>query len=81
MEIFSRMPGSQNVPLFGHGHMGIYFGHIDGAVAQHFLDIADIDIGFQKACGKGMSEHVRGNMQADGSKGGIFSDHSADGLV
>ena len=75
------MPGSQNVPLFGHSHMGIDFSYIDGAVSQHFLDVADVNICFQKACGEGMAEHVRGNMQTDGSKGGIFSDHSADRLV
>lgn len=52
----------KNVPLFGCGHMSIDFRNINGAVAQHFLNIPDIYIRLQQAGGEGMAEHMRGDM-------------------
>ena len=73
-------PG-QNIPLLGHCHVGIDFCNVDGAVPQHFLNVADIHIGFQQAGGKGMAEHMGRNMLLNGGQGGIFVDNSPDRLV
>lgn len=54
MEIIPRMFFRKYVPLFGHGDVGIDFRNVNGAVPKYFLDIADIDVGLQQACGKGM---------------------------
>ena len=62
MEFFSRMFCCQNIHLFCHRYMGIYLRNVNRAVPKHFLDIADIHICFQQACGEGMAEHMRGNM-------------------
>ena len=62
MEIFSWMFCCQNIPLFRHCNMGIDFRDIDGAMPKHFLDIADVYICFQQACGEGMPEHMWGDM-------------------
>ena len=48
---------------------------------QHPLDIPDIHILFQQQCGKGVAEHVGGDVEGDGGQAGIFVDHKADGLV
>lgn len=65
MKIFSRMFCRKDIPLFGHGNMGVDFRDVNGTMAKHFLDITDIDICFQKAGGKCMAEHVRGDMQVN----------------
>lgn len=46
MELFSRMFCCQNIHLFRHRNMGIYFRNIDRTVSKHFLDVADIYICF-----------------------------------
>ena len=71
----------KNVPLFGHCHMSIDFRNVDGAVSQHFLNVADVHIGFQETGGKSMAEHVGSNMLVNRSKRSIFVDNSPDGLV
>lgn len=71
----------QYVSLLCHGYMGIYLGNSDRAMSQHFLNIPDIHIRLQKACGKGMAEHMGCDMQFNGGKFGVFIDHSSDGLV
>lgn len=62
MEVLSGMLCCQDVPLLGHRNMGIDFSDIDRAVSKHFLDITDVNIGLQQACGKGMPEHMWGDM-------------------
>lgn len=67
--------------MFGHRDMGIDFRNVDGAVSQHFLNIADIDISFQQTCGKGVPEHMRSDMQVYRCKRGILVDNTAYGLI
>ena len=81
MKIFSWVFGCKNIPLFGHGNMGVYFGDIDGTMSQHFLNIADIHICFQKAGGEGVPQHMGCDMQFYGGKGSVFVDRSADRLI
>mgnify|MGYP004459755497 FL=1 len=50
-------------------------------MAEHLLNVADIDVGFEEAGGEGMAEHVRGDVQVDGGEGAIFVYHAAHGLV
>ena len=38
----------QDILLLGIGDVGIYFGGADGTVPQHFLNITNINILFQK---------------------------------
>lgn len=45
-EILPRMLVHQNVPLLCRGDMGVDFRDVDGTVTKHFLDVADIHIGF-----------------------------------
>lgn len=45
-EILPRMLVHQNVPLLCCGNMGVDFRDVDRTVPQHFLDVADIHIGF-----------------------------------
>lgn len=45
-EILPRMLVHQNVPLLCCGNMGVDFRDVDGTVTKHFLDVADIHIGF-----------------------------------
>ena len=71
----------QDRPLLCDSNVRIYFGDMDGAVTEHFLDVADVDVGFEEACGEGMAEHVRGDMEVDGGEGAVFVNHAADGLV
>ncbi len=42
--------------------MSIDFRNVDGAVSQHFLNVADVHIGFQETGGKSMAEHVWRDM-------------------
>lgn len=72
---------SKDIPLFRHRHMGINLCNINRAVPKHFLDIPDINIRFQKACCKGMAEHVGRDMQIYGGKGGVLVYHPAHGLI
>lgn len=45
-EILPRMLVHQNVPLLCGGNMGVDFRDVDGTVTKHFLDVADVHIGF-----------------------------------
>lgn len=45
-EILPRMLVHQNIPLLCRGDMGVDFRDVDGTVTEHFLDVADIHIGF-----------------------------------
>lgn len=60
--------------------MCINFRDMDGAVSKHFLDIADIDIGFKQAGCEGMTEHMRCDMQINSGEATVFVDHFADRL-
>ena len=71
----------QNILLLRIRHMGIDFRCTDGAMPQHLLDIPDINVLFQQQGGKGMTEHVWGNMLFDAGKGSIVLYHEAHGLV
>ena len=44
--LLPRMLVHQNVPLLCRGDMGVDFCDVDGTVTKHFLDVADIHIGF-----------------------------------
>ena len=50
-------------------------------MSEHFLNVADVDIGFQKAGGEGVAEHVWGDVQVNGGEGAVFVNHAANGLV
>lgn len=71
----------QYVPLLCDGDVGVNLGDVDGAVTEHFLDVADVDVGFEEAGGEGMAEHVRSDVEVDGGEGAVFVNHAADGLV
>lgn len=71
----------QNILLLRHRHMRINLRHIDGAMPQHLLNIADIHICVQQAGRKGVAEHMRCNVLLNGGKGGVLIDHSAHGLI
>lgn len=43
--------------------MGVYFGGVDRTVPEDLLNIADINIRFQKRGRKGMPEDMRRDMQ------------------
>ena len=61
--------------------MGIDLSNVNGAVSKHFLYVADVNISFQQAGGKGMTEHVRRDMHFYRCQGSVLIDHSSDGLV
>ncbi len=52
MKILPWMFCHKNVPLLGHGDMCVDFRNIYRTVSQHFLNVADVDICFQQACGE-----------------------------
>ena len=55
---------SQYISLLPHRDMGINLCDVNRTVSEHFLNVADVYIGFQKAGGEGVAEHVRGDVQA-----------------
>ena len=61
--------------------MCIYLGDVDGAVTEHLLDIADVNVSFEEAGREGVAEHVWGNVEVDGCEGAVFVNHAPDGLV
>lgn len=67
--------------MLRHCDMSVYFSDVNRAVAQHLLNIANIDICFQKACSKGMPKHVRGDMEFYSRNRGIFIYHPSNRLV
>ena len=71
----------QYIPLFCRRDVGVNLCDVDGAVTEHFLDVADVDVGLEKAGGEGVAEHVRGDVEVDGGEGAVFVNHAADGLV
>ena len=72
---------SEDISLFGHGDMCVDFRDIDRTMSQYFLNIPDIDIGFQQTCGKSMAEHMWRDMQIYCRKGCVLVNHSADSLI
>ena len=75
------MFGGEYIFLLRQSNMCINFCYCYGAMTKHFLDIPNIDIGFQQACCEGMSKHMWGYMQVDGSKRAVFVNHSSDRLI
>lgn len=75
------MLGFQYLHLLPAGNLRIDLGCQDGRMPQHFLDIADVHILFQKQGGKGVPEHVGGYVQADSGLSGILFDHLAGRLL
>lgn len=71
----------QYISLLPHRDMCINLCDVNRTVSEHFLNVADVDIGFQKAGGEGMAEHVRGDVQVNGGEGAVFVNHAANGLV
>lgn len=80
-QIFTRMFGGKDIPLFRQGDMRVNLRGVDGTVSQHFLNITDVDIRFQETGGKGVTEHVGRDVQMDGSKRSVLLNHSAHGLI
>jgi hypothetical protein len=80
-KIFSGVPGAQDISLPGYGHMCIDFCDFDGTVSKHFLDVADVHVGFQQAGGKGVAEHMRRDVHVNVCQGAVFADHPLNGLV
>ena len=72
---------SQYISLLPNCDMCINLCDVNRAVSEHFLNVADVDIGFQEAGGEGVAEHVRGDVQVDGGEGAVFVNHAANGLV
>lgn|GEM_PF-1505925 len=72
---------SQYISLLPHRDMCINLCDVNRAVSEHFLNVADVYIGFQKAGGEGMTEHVWGDVQVNGGEGAVFVNHAANGLV
>ncbi len=81
MKVPPWMFGTENVFLFCQSDMSVDLGNINRTMSKHFLYISDIHIGLQETGCKGVTEHMRRNMQINGSKSGIFLYHSAYGLV
>ena len=75
------MLSGENIFLFGHGYMGIDLSNINGTVSKHFLYVADVNIRFQQAGGKGMTEHVGSDVHFYRCQGSVLIDHSSDRLV
>ena len=75
------MPGRQDITLLCCCDMRIDFRDIDRTVPQHLLDIPYVYIRFQQRSGKGMPEHVRGDVLLYAGKSGVFVYHSPDRLV
>ena len=71
----------QDILLLGIGDVGIYFGGADGTVSQHFLNITNINILFQKQSGEGMAEHMWCEMQVNFGEAGIAIYHKTDRLL
>ena len=75
------MLSREDCPLFCDCDMRIYFRDVDRAVAEHFLNVADVHIGFQQAGCKGVAEHVRRDMDVDRCQSTVVVDRAADGLI
>lgn len=75
------MLGFQYLHLLPAGNLRIDLGRQDGRMPQHFLDIADVHILFQKQGGKGVPEHVGGNVKTDPGLSGILFDHLSGRLL
>ena len=75
------MLSGEDRPLFGDCDMRIYFRDVDRAVAEHFLNVADIDICLQQTGRKGVAEHVRCDMHVNGSQRAVVVNHTTNGLV
>lgn len=75
------MLGGKNIPLLRQGDMRVNLRGVDGTVPQHFLDITNVDVRFQKTGGEGVAEHVGRDVHVNGSKRSILLNHSAYGLV
>lgn len=71
----------QYISLLPHCDMCINLCDVNRTVSEHFLNVADVYIGFQKAGGEGVAEHVRGDVQVNGGEGAVFVNHAANGLV
>ena len=71
----------QYIPLLCDGDVGVNLRDVDGAVTEHFLDVADVDVGLEKAGGECVAEHVRSDVEVDGGEGAVFVNHAAYGLV
>ena len=72
---------SQYISLLPHRDMCINLCDVNRTVPEHFLNVADVDIGFQEAGGESVAEHVRGDVQVNGGEGAVFVNHAANGLV
>ena len=75
------MFGSEYISLLRHGNMSIYLRDINGAMSQHLLNIANIYICLKETGSKGVTEHMRCNVQFNIRESGIFINHPANCLI
>ena len=81
VKVVSWMLGRQDISFLCNGHMSVYFCDMDRAVAQHFLNISDVHICFQKACSESVPEHMGRNMQVYSRQLSIFLYYPANRLI
>ena len=77
----SRVLAHQNILLLRVRHVGVNLRRADGAVSEHPLYIADVNVLLQQKGGEGVAEHVRGDVLADAGEPRVTVYHKADGLV
>ena len=71
----------QNILLLRVRHVGVNLRRADGAVAEHSLYVADVNVLLQQEGGEGVTEHVRGDVLVDAGEPRVTVYHKADGLV
>src|SRR5699024_1517348 len=70
----------QNLRLLSCCNMNVYLCGANGAVSENLLDQADIHPLFDQICGKGMPEHMRGDLPVYPGTPCISVQHSPYGL-
>ncbi len=75
------MPVIQQLFLFDAIDAGIQLGGADGGMAEHVLDVLDVDIVFKQQGGKGVAKGVGSDFSLGGYFLGERIDKDADGLV
>ena len=71
----------QNIFLLRVRHVGVNLRRADGAVTEHSLYVANINVLLQQEGGEGVAEHVRGDVLVDTGELRVTVYHKADGLV
>lgn len=61
--------------------MCVDLGDINGTMAKHFLNVADVYICFQQTGCESVAEHVRGDVLVDCGTRSVLVDHPPDRLI